>query len=236
VTFLNETKGEDNYQYIWDFGDGTGVSFNKSPVHSFQKSGLFNVSLSIEIEECPEQVPIKSKKIQVEQPIAGIRYPVMNVSKNYPQSLFARKFGVTYDWKPSFDLKGWNAYNPIYNSKMNQEFLIDIYTANKCKTTDTLQVNVFEKTDIMVPEAFTPNNDGVNDQLIFYNIGITKLKYFRIFNRWGQLLFETTNENSYWDGTFNGVLQPIDSYVWMVEGVGSDGGTFNKRGQSILIR
>jgi gliding motility-associated-like protein len=236
VTFLNETKGEDNYQYIWDFGDGTGVSFNKSPVHSFQKSGLFNVSLSIEIEECPEQVPIKSKKIQVEQPIAGIRYPVMNVSKNYPQSLFARKFGVTYDWKPSVDLKGWNAYNPIYNSKMNQEFLIDIYTANKCKTTDTLQVNVFEKTDIMVPEAFTPNNDGVNDQLIFYNIGITKLKYFRIFNRWGQLLFETTNENSYWDGTFNGVLQPIDSYVWMVEGVGSDGGTFNKRGQSILIR
>jgi gliding motility-associated-like protein len=143
---------------------------------------------------------------------------------------------VTYDWKPSVDLKGWNAYNPIYNSKMNQEFLIDIYTANKCKTTDTLQVNVFEKTDIMVPEAFTPNNDGVNDQLIFYNIGITKLKYFRIFNRWGQLLFETTNENSYWDGTFNGVLQPIDSYVWMVEGVGSDGGTFNKRGQSILIR
>ena len=123
MTFLNETKGEDNYQYIWDFGDGTGVSFNKSPVHSFQKSGLFNVSLSIEIEECPEQVPIESKKIQVEQPIAGIRYPVMNVSKNYPQSLFARKFGVTYDWKPSVDLKGWNAYNPIYNSKMNQEFL-----------------------------------------------------------------------------------------------------------------
>ena len=97
-------------------------------------------------------------------------------------------------------------------------------------------MNVFEKTDIMVPEAFTPNDDGENDQLKFYNIGITKLKYFRIFNRWGQLLFETTNENSYWDGTFNGVLQPIDSYVWMVEGVGSDGETVFKRGQSILLR
>ena len=93
VAFLNETKGGDNYQYIWDFGDGTGVSYNKSPVHSFQKSGLFNVTLSIEIEECPEQIPIKSQKIQIEQPIAGIRYPVMNVSRNLPQSLFARKFG-----------------------------------------------------------------------------------------------------------------------------------------------
>ena len=67
VAFLNETKGENNYQYIWDFGDGTGVSYNKSPVHSFQKSGLFNVTLSIEIEECPEQIPIKSRKIQIER-------------------------------------------------------------------------------------------------------------------------------------------------------------------------
>jgi gliding motility-associated-like protein len=87
-----------------------------------------------------------------------------------------------------------------------------------------------------VPEAFSPNGDGSNDKLQFFAVGISSFTVFRIFNRWGQLLFESFDENNYWDGTFNGVLQHIDSYVWIAEAIGTDGKQLKRRGQSILIR
>ena len=71
----------------------------------------------------------------------------------------------------------------------------------------------------------------------FFPIGITEFIVFRVFNRWGQLLFESFDETDFWDGTFNGVLQPIDSYVWIAEGVSNKSENMvSKRGQVILIK
>ena len=102
--------------------------------------------------------------------------------------------------------------------------------------TDTIRLSVFEGPEIYVPGAFTPNNDGKNDIFRPFPVGIKKLNYFRIFNRWGQLIYSTTTFNQGWDGTINGVKQPTATFVWMVEGVTKEDKIIKKRGSFVLIR
>jgi len=235
VLYQNFTKENEQSKYLWHFGDGNS-SVEKSPVHVYNKAGNYNVSLTVKIDECPNQFQIKTGKIQIEEAQKGIRYPIINVSRNLPQILTARDIGASYQWRPGTGLSDIHIFNPTFDSKENNDYLIDISTLNNCHFTDTLQVYVFDQIDILVPKAFSPNGDGSNDKLPFFAVGISSFTVFRIFNRWGQLLFESFDENNYWDGTFNGILQPIDAYVWIAEAIGTDGKQLKKRGQSILIR
>ncbi|MEO7983829.1 MAG: gliding motility-associated C-terminal domain-containing protein, partial [Bacteroidota bacterium] len=75
-----------------------------------------------------------------------------------------------------------------------------------------------------------------NDKLIPYMINIREIKYFRVFNRWGQLVFETKTTGQGWDGIFKGQLQLTDTYQWIAEGVANDGQIIKRAGNSILLR
>jgi gliding motility-associated-like protein len=97
-------------------------------------------------------------------------------------------------------------------------------------------VRIFETPDIQVPKAFSPNADGHNDKLEFFLINIDKLYFFRVYNRWGQLVFETNDKQSFWNGRFKGNLQPSETYVWIAEGTDKQGAVINRRGQTILLR
>ena len=236
VLFQNQTKDNNQPKYLWTFGNGK-TSSETSPIQLFEKAGVYDVTLEVKIGQCPNLSQKKSAQIKIEEPIKGIRYPVISVSRDLPQILNARKLGAEYIWRPRIGLSAHDISNPIFDSKQNRDYLIDIKTASNCKFTDTLQVYVFDGIDILVPKAFTPNGDGVNDKLEFFPIGITEFIVFRVFNRWGQLLFETFDETNFWDGTYNGVLQPIDSYVWIAEGVSNKSEYLvSKRGQVILIK
>ena len=101
---------------------------------------------------------------------------------------------------------------------------------------DTQLVKIAPKVEIFVPNTFTPNHDGTNDVLRPFMIGIKSLTYFRVFNRWGQQVFETHTANAGWDGKFKGVLIEIQTVVWMVEAVGADNVLYRKKGSSILVR
>lgn len=82
-----------------------------------------------------------------------------------------------------------------------------------------IKIMIVDKTAIYVPSAFTPNGDGKNDRLKPIAFGKVTLKHFTIYNRWGQVVFSTTNRNKEWDGTLNG--RPLDTgvYVWFVRAV-----------------
>jgi hypothetical protein len=129
-----------------------------------------------------------------------------------------------------------NISNPVFNYDQETEYLIHLRTIAGCQTVDTQLVRVFALPDIQVPTAFTPNGDGHNDRLDVFTIGIEKLVFFRIFNRWGQLIYETTDPRKKWDGTFKTVKQPAETYVWIAEGIDKKGGIITRRGQFILIR
>ena len=89
-----------------------------------------------------------------------------------------------------------------------------------------------------MPKGFSPNGDGNNDRLYPILVGIAQLKYFRIYNRWGNLLFETTSSapTQGWDGTFKGSPQPVETYTWIAEGADIDGLTVKRGGNTLLIR
>jgi gliding motility-associated-like protein len=87
-----------------------------------------------------------------------------------------------------------------------------------------------------MPTGFTPNGDGKNDIFKPFTVGIVKINYFRVYNRWGSLLYSTSNLNQGWDGRIGGVNQPTGTFVWMVQGEARDGKVITKKGTVTLIR
>jgi len=92
------------------------------------------------------------------------------------------------------------------------------------------------KPDVFVPKAFTPNNNGANDVLRPITYNINELRYFKIYNRWGQLVFETNIIGKGWDGKINGLSQPAEPYTWILECLDANGNAIKKSGRSLLIR
>ncbi|MDZ4810503.1 MAG: gliding motility-associated C-terminal domain-containing protein, partial [Bacteroidota bacterium] len=90
--------------------------------------------------------------------------------------------------------------------------------------------------DIYVPTGFTPNGDGKNDRFTPFPVGMKSYNYFRIYNRWGQIVFSSTNLHDGWDGKLGGRDQQSGIYVWMIEGVTNDNRVITRKGTVSLIR
>ena len=94
----------------------------------------------------------------------------------------------------------------------------------------------FAGVNIYVPRAFSPNNDGTNDLLKPILVGIETFHYFTVYNRWGNIIFTTTDANQGWDGTFKGVAQPVETYLWIAEGIDINGKKIVAKGMVSLVR
>lgn len=234
-TNLSTTTSSGNVTWEWNFGDGA-TSTLLSPSHTYQRAGTFQVQLKVVPVDCPNLISTIVKNIQIEERRADIRYPIVNAVRNQPARLQARNFGTEYSWSPGTGLSSTMIATPVFRYDQSLEYLITIRTSANCVTVDTQLVRVFKSIDILLPNAFTPNNDGLNDKLEFFLIGIDQFKFLRIFNRWGQLVFETNNEKNFWTGTRNGAQQPSDVYVWVAEGIGVDGSLITRKGLVTLIR
>ena len=90
--------------------------------------------------------------------------------------------------------------------------------------------------DILVPTGFSPNGDGINDIFRPIPIGMRSLDVFRVYNRWGQMLYAGTDPNGGWDGKFGGSVQEPGTYVWYAEGIDYKNTRIKKKGYVVLIR
>ncbi|HSZ85858.1 MAG TPA: gliding motility-associated C-terminal domain-containing protein, partial [Puia sp.] len=105
-----------------------------------------------------------------------------------------------------------------------------------CYGESKISVRVFKTMpDIFVPNAFTPGK-GINNIFRPIPVGISSLKYFRVYNRWGQLVYETERTEQGWNGTVGGKPQDSGTFVWMVQGVDYTGKIITKKGTMVLIR
>jgi gliding motility-associated-like protein len=176
------------------------------------------------------------RNILIEEPLPGILYPVKNAAKNISMPLEARNIGITALWKPPAFLNNAQTFKPTFRGAEDQRYTITLTTAAGCVTVDTQLVKVYDKINFYVPGAFTPNGDGLNDYLIPVATGITEIVYFRVYNRWGQLLYDHRGELPGWNGTHRGVPQPMQTVVWMAEGMGADNQRYRQQGTAVLIR
>lgn len=144
--------------------------------------------------------------------------------------------GTTFHWQPSYGLSDTNSVYPVASPLTNTTYTLVVQQADGCESHYTFPVNV-SAANIFLPNAFTPNNDDINDLFsIIYSCGF-ELKYFRIYNRWGQLVFETSDVDEGWDGTIDDRLCSMGVYAWVVVGRNtySNSGIFLK-GNVTLIR
>ncbi len=121
-------------------------------------------------------------------------------------------------WYPDFGLNRNDISDPVAHLTENQTYIMKTFTEEGCFAYDTIHIKVFTTApDIFVPNAFTPGGSSNN---IFRPIpvGISKIDYFRVYNRNGMLLYSTSQIGMGWDGTFNGKPQDLGGYVWMVQG------------------
>jgi gliding motility-associated-like protein len=181
-------------------------------------------------------VTTEKQPVVIEIPRRGITYPTKYAVINLPLTLQARDFASTAQWAPAIHLDKPDAFKPVFKSSTEQQYIITLQTIGGCTTIDTQMVKIINGVQVQVPNAFSPNNDRKNDVLRPVLYGVKQLNYFRVYNRWGLLLFQSQEEVFGWDGTLGGVAQPTQAVVWVIEAVGVDGVTYQKKGTSVLIR
>jgi gliding motility-associated-like protein len=178
----------------------------------------------------------EEKTVLIEAPLPGITYPVEFAVVNYPHQLKARTFGIDVEWAPPTFLSSTSSIVPTFNGTTDKLYTIAIETAAGCLTVDTQFVKVFKEVKFYVPSGFTPNQDGLNDYLKPIPVGIKDFKYFRVYNRWGQLIFDLKDNPKGWNGMINGKLQSTQVVVWMAEGIGINDVVYKQKGTCVLIR
>jgi gliding motility-associated-like protein len=232
---LSDTLNSGKVNWLWNLGLGSTSNIT-TPNKTYNLSGTYNISLNVNSLSCPNLMDSTKKQLIIEPLIVGVNYPTVNAKKSTPINLAARNVGVNYNWIPGIGLNNAQIRNPIATLNNEQLYKINITLASGCSVIDTQLVRVFIGFDVFVPSGFSPDGDGVNDLLRPILIGIKELHYFKVLNRWGQVVYQTNQINAGWDGTFKSMPQPSETYVWLIEAVDDNGEIIRKSGKTTLIR
>ncbi|MBI3140178.1 MAG: choice-of-anchor L domain-containing protein [Sphingobacteriales bacterium] len=159
---------------------------------------------------------------------------------NQPVQLNARELSnagvIRYHWSPSSFLDKTDIAGPVAVLPYDFTYTVTGTTADGCEGIATVFIKVYKGPEIYVPSGFTPDGNGLNDELKAFPVGIKEFHFFRVFNRWGQLVFQTKDPGRGWDGTINGTRQPTGTFIWMAEAVDYKGQLMSRKGLVTMIR
>jgi gliding motility-associated-like protein len=240
VDFTNYTVGGDEFH--WDFGDG-GTSDERHPVHVYKESGVFNVIMSV---PGPDGQNVEYSKIITvyDHPVADfdVKPTVVYIPDEVVRLYNLSVDGKTYLWDFGDDTTS-DDFNPDHEYTDEGVYSISLTVQNEygCEDVmlkeDVVQVKIAGF--IAFPNAFMPRPSGdVRDvNAIFKPVYRDVDEYtLQIFNRWGQLIFESHDITKGWNGFYKGKLAPQAVYVWKVSGTYVSGKEFHKNGSVLLVR
>ncbi|MEP7254491.1 MAG: PKD domain-containing protein [Ferruginibacter sp.] len=240
VQFSGTTNSTNNLQWNWNFGDGvngTGQIIN----HTYNQWGIYTITLKgIPITNCiindtffaSHPVPINLNVVTVSagrDTLAFLNLPIQLNATGTPAN-------VTYMWSPVTGLNNPFISNPVALLRSDVTYMVTVTDNNGCTATDDIFIKVFSNPEVYVPNSFTPNADGKNDNLKPLGFGLKKIVYFKIYNRYGELIFETNTLGIGWDGTFKGKVQPAGAYTYMVKVINFRDWPVEQTGTVIIIR
>nr|MBA3900362.1 PKD domain-containing protein [Bacteroidota bacterium] len=233
--------------WLWNFGDGN-TSTAANPQHTFKNAGQYKVSLTVTtVGGCSDASSTANTTVTV--------YPKPTASFTYnPNPIFAlepiffknqSQGGVSYRW----DFGDGNrsiVVNPQHIYRSAENYTISLTAISDLGCRDTYHLDVIASGNVKVPNAFTPNPNGPNGGR-YYNNGMDNSVFFpfadgveefnmQIFNRWGELIFESKDINIGWDGYYRGELCKQDVYVWKIAVRFNDNRIYNKMGDITLLR
>ena len=147
------------------------------------------------------------------------------------------KIGYTYRWNPVTGLSDPDIANPLATTTVTMEYVLTVMNIQgKCFASDTVKIERPCKDLIYVPNIFTPNKDGINDLLRPLSTGFAKVNYFRVYDRWGQLLYSINGDKPGWDGRLKGEQMGMQTVVWIMEVRNTDGIIYHQKGTTLLMR
>lgn len=144
--------------------------------------------------------------------------------------------GLNYLWTQNISLSCNNCQYPTVSPNDTTVYYVLITDSNDCTVFDTIVVNVLYNPFLEKPLAFTPNGDGLNDELILLYQDIKELLDFSVHNRWGQQVFFTMDINTGWDGKFKGKEQPSGTYIFHLKAITLEEESIDRVGTIVLIR
>ena len=180
-----------------------------------------------------------------------IVYPLPTVSAGADQTLVAGSTAqlqatgsniYTYSWSPAATLSCETCSNPVASMSLTTTYTIDVSTYHDCLASDSVTIHLYCSTSqLFIPNTFTPNGDGENDVFYPRGTGVDLIKSFRIYNRWGELLFEKDNiqindASSAWDGTYGGMAPRPDVYVYVIDAICETGEPLFLKGTITIVR
>ena len=195
----------DEYDVFWDFGDGN-TSTLANPNHQYDEPGDYPIFVSVVSPFGCALDTILATPVEVfESPLAGFTFSPTEVDSRDPVVDFIDRSELAVAWQWTFDSLGTSRLtNPSFTFPDSGNYTIELLVAhrNGCLDSTVQQLRIEPFQSYFLPNAFTPNGDGTNDR--FRGVGITRyISDFnlQIYNRWGELIFETSSEEEGWDGS-----------------------------------
>ena len=234
-----QLEGSGGVGYAWSPATYLSDPFVANPIVQ-QPARSITYSLTIlGVNGCTSVQPATTQVVLTPPPVvfAGDDTAVLAGHTLPLDAIDVNNVGFTqYAWTPASGLNNAAIQDPVAQITGNITYTVTATTTDGCVGTGSITIDAAAYSDIIVPNAFTPNNDGHNDVLKVDAIGIRDFKYFSVFNRWGQEVFTTSNQGIGWDGTRGGQVEPAGVYVWAAMGLDFSGRTVMRKGTVILIR
>lgn len=227
-------------QFFWDFGDGS-TSTEVNPIHVYAASGTYTISLlAIDNGTCNIR-DSTTRTIQVhDKPVAGFTTRPIPPEYNVPTVFENNSTGAvryTYFFGDGDSTDKTNADTVVHQYTETGTYSACLVAYNEFGCADSVcqNVDVLINPLLDVPNAFTPGRFGQNSTIMVKGFGIESMDW-KIYNRWGQVVFRSNNPYYGWDGNWKGVPQPMGVYTYTLEATLSDGKKTTRTGDITLIR
>ena len=240
---FNEGSPDIGQSYLWDFGDGSSA-YSKNPVHTFNQAGDFDVTVTVTsvfgckttnfYQDWLTAYPLPVAQFEPEPPVATIIKPII-VFNNYSQ--LADSVRWFFGDGDSSNIYTPSHRYPAYPTGTYNVTLI-VYTAQGCSDTITDIIEIQDVLTFYAPTAFSPDKDGKNETFLVFGNGIN-LNTFElfVFDRWGEVIFKSTNMEQGWDGKVKGgKIAPVGVYTWLVKFRDFKGVMHEKSGSVTVVR
>jgi gliding motility-associated-like protein len=227
--------------FFWDFGDGT-TSTDINPTHAYTNQGSFTIKLVATDTSTCNKIDSITTVINVSiKPKADYTYSPLTPQPNFPYTFAnssspdATRFLWSFGDGDTLATRSRTNIDHQYNKTGTFNACLAAYNDLGCVDTicKPLQNIVVPKLDL--PNAFTPLANSINNIIYVRGFGIGKMKW-RIYNRFGNLVFESDSQSIGWDGNYKGVMQPMDVYAYTLEVEFTDGTKATKKGDITLLR
>ncbi len=244
ILFNNLTSPIDStYLIEWDFGDGSDGSGEISPFHVFNEEGRYDVSIEITTPiGCTTSTIFRDWILIEPKPTAGFTFTPETPSSFNKELTFTDVSEGATGYQYIFDDLGVSFdSDPIFLFPDTGIYVVQQVVVNEYSCTDTMTaiIDIAPTTNIIMPTAFTPNNDALNDVFIGLglNDGVSDYE-FNIFNRWGEKVFGTDDTSIGWNGKKNnsGRESPSGVYVFVIDYITSRGKNEQIKGHVTLVR